>query len=472
MTNVDAPGATLLRRFDAALLWAPLLPLMFLLRPYDGIVQDAWIYMGRGLADRDPSGLGQDILFTHDAQTGFSLFRPVVRVILAVLPIGEASMLLVIVGLLAWFIGAAALTRRIASGRVAWAAMVAVLAMPSDYGGFSVFHYAEAVATPRLFAEATVLFGLAMLLDGRYLLACGFLATALTFHPIMALPGLAVAGLALAIQDRRWLVPIATIATILLVAAAWHAPVVERLFVLMDPTWLGLVRHRSLNLFPSLWPAEDFARIACLAAAAAVAASSAAPPIRALLWAGLVVAACGLGLAFLFGDVVPSLLVLQLQPWRALWLLTFLGNAGLALAIVRLWRGPPGGQVALAFLIMAWSAESSPVLAPILAAMAVALRLADRNDHLRAVPPRVGKVALGAALLIAAVQTIRDVSALVQIFSSPDAVLWQIGPWSYVVASGVLVLPIMGIATAVVLASDRPCRMANLKGAHCSPTSR
>ena len=176
MTNVDAPGATLLRRFDAALLWAPLLPLMFLLRPYDGIVQDAWIYMGRGLADRDPSGLGQDILFTHDAQTGFSLFRPVVRVILAVLPIGEASMLLVLVGLLAWFIGAAALTRRIASGRGAWAAMVAVLAMPSDYGGFSVFHYAEAVATPRLFAEATVLFGLAMLLDGRYLLACGFLA--------------------------------------------------------------------------------------------------------------------------------------------------------------------------------------------------------------------------------------------------------------------------------------------------------
>ncbi|MGI4767892.1 MAG: hypothetical protein ACRYGP_22855 [Janthinobacterium lividum] len=446
--------ASLLRRPFSALLWASLLPLMYVFRPYGGIVQDAWIYIGRGLADRDPAGLGQDILFTHDAQTGFSLFRPIVRMLLAVLPATAVSEHLVLVGLAAWFVGAAALMRRIASGRVAWVGMMAILVMPPDYGGFEIFHYAEAIATPRVFAEAAVLFGLAKLLDGRHLWACGFLAMALLLHPLMAFPGLALAGLLLVTQDRRWLVPIAVAAAALLAAAAHGVPVLGRLFVLMDPTWFSLVRHRSLNLFPSLWPAGDDARIVCLAAAAIVAGSVSARPARTLLYGGVVIAGCGLGAALVFGDVLPSVLITQLQPWRALWLLTFFGNAGLAIAAVKLWRADPGGRVTLALLVMAWAAESSPILAMLLAVTAVTLRLADRAGRLPPVSPKVASAALGAALLLAALQTVGQIVALVHLYRTPDAVSWQIGAWSYVLASGVLVLPIMAGAVAGGLASE------------------
>ena len=446
----------LLRHPRSTLLWASLLPLMVLLRPYGGIVQDAWIYIGRGLADHDPGGVGQDILFLHDAQTGFSLFRPIVRVLLFVLPTGETSKLLVFVGLVAWLGGAAALMRRIAPGRAAWAGTVAVLAMPSDYGGFQVFHYAEPIATPRVFAEAAVLFGLAMLLDRRQLLACGSLAVALLLHPLMALPGLVLAGLVLVMQDRRWIVPITAATAVLLVAAASGAPVLGRLFAVMDPTWFSLVRHRSLNLFPSLWPAEDDARLVCLAASAIVAGSVAVPPARALLWGSVGVAAAGLGAALVFGDAVPSVLITQLQLWRALWLLTVLGNAGLALAAVRLWRADPAGRATLALLVMAWAAQSSPILATILAVLAVALRFADRNGRLQRVSPTVAKAALGAALLVAAVETAGQADALARLFGSTDAVSWQIGPWPYVLASGILVLPIIVGAVAFALTAEKP----------------
>jgi hypothetical protein len=72
------------RRFAAhwqkaavASLAAPLIAYsVFLLsRPYPGIVQDAYIYMGRALADLDPDGIGRDLMFVHDGQFGFSLFR-------------------------------------------------------------------------------------------------------------------------------------------------------------------------------------------------------------------------------------------------------------------------------------------------------------------------------------------------------------------------------------------------------------
>lgn len=447
-------GTLLLRHPRSTLLWASLLPLMVLLRPYGGIVQDAWIYIGRGLADRDPAGLGQDILFAHDAQTGFSLFRPIVNLLLTVMPVADASKLLVFVGLAAWFVGAAALMRRIASGRGAWAAMVAVLAMPTDYGGFQVFHYAEAIATPRVFAEAAVLFGLAVLLDGRLVLALGVLVIAVMLHPLMALPGLVLAGLVLVVQDRRWIVPTAAAAAVVLVAAASGAPVLGRLFAVMDPTWFSLVRHRSLNLFPSLWPAEDDARTVCLAAAAIVAGSVASPPARALLWGGVAVAACGLGAGLLFGDAVPSVLITQLQPWRALWLLAVLGNASLALAAVKLWRAEPGGRVTLAVLVMAWAAQSSPVLAMILAMTAVALRFYDQAGRLGSVSSRVASLSLGATLLMATVDTVGQAIGLVRVFQT-DAVSWQIGPWSYVVASGVLVVPILVVAVAVALAPDK-----------------
>jgi len=52
-------------------------------RPYRGIFQDPQIYIGRAVADLDPSGVGRDLMFVHDGQFGFSLFPFVVRAMVA-----------------------------------------------------------------------------------------------------------------------------------------------------------------------------------------------------------------------------------------------------------------------------------------------------------------------------------------------------------------------------------------------------
>src|SRR6516165_9919177 len=71
----------------------PLIALsVFLLsRPYPGIVQDAYIYMGRALADLDPDGVGRDLMFVHDGQFGFSLFRYMSKAMVAMTGLASAA---------------------------------------------------------------------------------------------------------------------------------------------------------------------------------------------------------------------------------------------------------------------------------------------------------------------------------------------------------------------------------------------
>jgi|GEM_PF-4136759 len=80
-------AATPLPRAAAAGDFWPLPLIAFLVfalgRPYRGIFQDPQIYIGRAVADLDPSGVGRDLMFVHDGQFGFSLFPFVVRAMVA-----------------------------------------------------------------------------------------------------------------------------------------------------------------------------------------------------------------------------------------------------------------------------------------------------------------------------------------------------------------------------------------------------
>ena len=465
-----------------ALLWASLVPVLLLLRPYSGIVQDARIYIGRGLADRDPAGLGRDLMFAGETQTAFSLFRAALHPLLALAEPGAVSMALVAAGLLAWLAGAVLLMRRLADGRSAWAAMVAVLALPGDYGPLHIFGYAEAIATPRLFAEAAVLAGLGRMawvaprhpaplptqpcsgriLAGRHLSGLALLCLAAAIHPLMALPGLALAAVLLVRADPRWLVPAAVLAAAGLAAAALGAPLLGRLFVAMDPAWLAIVRGRNANLFPSLWPAETYAVIACQVAATAIAGAIAGSRAtgpgcasgearRVVFWGGAAVGLGGLLLSWVAGDIGASVLILQLQTWRALWLLAVLGHAGFALAWVGLWRGGAAARLTLALLTLAWTSQSVPTLAVTLAAAAMACHLADAAGRLRSLSRLTGRVATVAALAVAGAAAVGGGQALFAVLRPLGADWRDAAPWPYVVASGLLTVPALAGAVALAL---------------------
>ena len=92
-----------------------------------------------------------------------------------------------------------------------------------------------------------------------------------------------------------------------------------------------------------------------------------------ILFAGAAaVAIAAVGVSWLFGEVWPNLLVLQVQPWRALWIIAVFGAAGLALCGVKLWRGGSVSRIALAALAVGWLTPDSPAA---LVASALALGL-------------------------------------------------------------------------------------------------
>ncbi len=431
-------------------LWASLIPVTMLLRPYGGLTQDARIYIGRGVADLDPAGVGRDMMFVHDGQSGFSLMRPIVDALLSIATPGQAAAVLVATGLACWVAAATALARSFAEGRIAWAVVVAMLVLPAHYGAFDVFSYADAVATPRLFAQAAVLAALAALLVERRAAGFGLLGVGLVLHPLIALPGLALAAILVVKVDRRWLSGLGAALVLLLGAVALHLPLVDRLTSLIDPVWLAILRERSRYLFPSLWPAEAFGPPVAHITAVIVAGSLVAGRARTLLWSVAGLAIGGVAVAFVFGDLVPVTLIAQLQLWRATWLLTALANAALVPAAAGLWRRGAAGRLTLALLALTWLSVAAPGFAALLGLATLALHAADRRG---AVPPLSGRIlwiAAVAVLAVAAIGVAASASALLLLLSSVRDQAGEV-TWGYVLMSDVQVIPTMALLAAIGL---------------------
>lgn len=476
------------RRGLAAAMWLSLVPLTLLLHPYAGVVQDARIYIGRGVADRDPAGVGRDVMFAHDEQTGFSLMRELVDTSLHVMGPSATAMALTLVGVMAWLAAAVAVARtlggiarvdphdpasrspgaerasggvlprpRSAKGLDAWAVAVCLVALPTFYGAYRVFDYAEAVATPRVFAEAAVLGAFAALMAERRRAAAGLLALAMAFHPLIALPGVAVGAVLLVRRDRRWLLAVAALAVATLAAAALKVPLAARLVEPMDDTWLSLLRQRSTYLFPSLWPAQSFGPILCQATAVAVAAAVSAPAVRALLLANLGVAGLGLAASWVAGDLHASTLIVQLQPWRALWLLATFGNAALALAAIALWRRGAEARLTLAPLALAWLWSDQLGLAAALAVLTLCWLAAVLRN---AVPPVSPLLRWAVAGTVCAVALFELADAAWVGFAAVRAAHAQGGRagWPMVVGLQIPTVPV--VAGALALALLAPARLS------------
>lgn len=439
--------------FGAAVMWAALVPMLLLLHPYQGLIQDARIYIGRGVADGDPAGVGRDIVFAHDAQTGFSLMSVLVGAPLKLLGAGQTSLVAALIGVLLWLASVAALARRLAPGRVAWAAVVCVLALPTRYGAYNVFGYAEAIATPRIFAQAAVIGGLAALTTRRHALGAALLVLAAAFHPLVALPGLGVGAVLLVREERRWSVPLAVAAAAIAGAGLLGLPLAARLFQPMDSAWLTILRNRSTYLFPSLWPGASFGPIACQATALIAAAAFSAPRVRDLFVATLAMAILGVAASWLFGDLHPSVLIVQVQPWRALWLLALLGNAAVALASLEMWRRGALGRIGVAALTLTWLSLDSFALAVALGSGTLVIVAALRRD-LDVAPSRTVMLSIAGLVLVAAlVRTLSAGSAGLALIRSAEGggdVLWPM-----VMDMGVQTAPLVLGALALVTLPER-----------------
>jgi hypothetical protein len=350
---------------------ASALGLFLLSRPYGGIIHDAELYVGRAVADTDPSGLGHDIFFAHEGQSAFSIYPRLSGALLRSIGPDSGALLLTAAGLCASLLALGLFAASVARGRVLWASVVVAATVPSFYG--QAFRYAEQFATPRLPAEALVLAGLGALGAGRRWLALGLLCVGAAIHPLMAASGLAVWILVLARRDRRWLLLPLGAFGLAAIGAAAGLPLAGRLFQLVDPAWAEALSVNAY-LFPSGWPQSAWAMAATHAATLFLALPFIASlEARRVLAAILIVAALGIVVSLVAADHWLVLLIVQAQPWRALWLLGVAGSLALPIAAVGLWREGPRGRVTLACLVLAWLAAPLSLAGAAAAAMAVAL---------------------------------------------------------------------------------------------------
>jgi putative flippase GtrA len=271
-------GAVAGERLDLALGIVAAAALFLLTHTQCGIIGDARIYVGRALADLDPSGIGQDAMFRLDGQSQFSLFRPAARALVAALSPVPMATLTVAAAQCLWLSALFTLAWHLAGRRCAW--IVAIVAVvPARYGAPGVFGFAEPLAAPRPIAEAFVLFAVPAWLAGRRIVAAALLCLAAAFHPIMALAGFGVLGLALLRGHAGWRIA-AVLAVAGLAGGAWAGlPVLDRIATLVDADWLGAMRGRNGYLFPDLWPGSTFALGAVQAATLLLTLRRVGPPI-------------------------------------------------------------------------------------------------------------------------------------------------------------------------------------------------
>jgi hypothetical protein len=350
---IPLPGAAGIGDFSSV----PLIAfLVFVLgRPYRGIFQEPQLYIGRAVADLDPSGVGRDLMFVHDGQFGFSLFRFVVRTMVALWGPAMTGEVLAFVAALAWFFAARALARQFVGGGAVWMVVIFAALLPNAYGAPYPFGFAELIAIPRPFAEAFVLTGLAALATRRDVVCLCCLVAAALLHPIMALAGFGVFVAVLGLEDRRWLWFCACAGSLSILGGALGLPLLDRLFTAIDPSLLTLHESHNAFLFPSLWPIESFAPLIVQTVTIAIAALLQQGRARRILAAIIGVGLGGITVSAIFGDWLSSLLIVQAQPWRTAWLMAAAGAMALGICAVELCRRGPSGRVVLALLVLCWS---------------------------------------------------------------------------------------------------------------------
>ena len=350
--------------------------------PYYAVDASNLIYAARAFADLDPAGVGRDVMFLNDGQSGFTVFTWIMRELAAGLGLARASWLVSVAAMLAGFAAAFVLASTIGRGRTRYLIVVFAAALPAEYGGYKLFSYAEVAATPRPFAEALVLCGLAALVGRRPALATILVALAAALHPIMAASGAAVLVLWLAMDDRRWLAVFGVLVLAVVVLAICAIPPFDRLGTIVDPQWAAILKARNPHLFPSLWPAGWIGRAAARIATLVIAANLAPARVRRLFLLTVVVGLSGFAAAYLLDERVGSLLVLQVQTWRMMWLVFALATAGAAICVIELWSRGGTARIALGFLALAWVYADVDVAAAVFALVAVGVFYAlDPNDY-------------------------------------------------------------------------------------------
>lgn len=314
------------------------LALWLVLHPYQGIWHDARLYTVAALRWLHPDAYARDVWFAFGSQDDLTLFSPLYATLIRLVEVSEAARTMVLLSAVGWVAAIWALCRELLSRRMAIAACLTLCMLPLWYSlsGTDIFQVSENFVTARMVAVPLSLFGLVTVHRRRILTGFALLLFAATMHPIMACGPIAVA-ICLCCTERLQVYLLA--ATLLAFVIALANPMGWSALKPIDGAWMELIQSSGASAF--LYPGDlnqtrILGHLAVLLWAAALAPGSSARLYRAVA----LVVAWSLFIAVVVCFFYPSALLVQMQPWRSMWLaVVFAVPASVQIAVVAWDRG-------------------------------------------------------------------------------------------------------------------------------------
>jgi len=337
------------------LLFLFLLAVWFIGHPYRGIWHDGLLYTVQALHRLYPEVYDNDLFFLYRSQGEFTLLTPIYAVLVDFIGLNAATITLLLVCFVLWIAAAMLLVGSLVHGFTFWLALTFIFAMPGIYIPNSGLSYAEPFLTARLPAEAFTLFSLAMLLRGKWVYSFTALLVAFAFHPLMALGGGALVGLY--VLRNHWkggvLLAVTGFALVGILAFAGISPF-DRMFHIMDSQWYQLAVQRLDVTSPLGRQLEDWNPTLFSLSLLSAAAFAAYGRLRVIFFFVLIVGLGGIALTVISTLFFHSILLIQLQLWRALWITMLFSCIAAAWLISEFWRQNETYRLLLLGFLTAW----------------------------------------------------------------------------------------------------------------------
>jgi hypothetical protein len=232
---------------------------------------------------------------------------------------------------------------------------------------FSTFTLNETIATARQLAVPLGLMSVAFALSGRQILAWATGLVAMLMHPLMGIWALAFL-VGRAWTDRWLLIAISSVFVVLLSGRFWLP---TDALDLMDPGWELVLRASTADVFLGSLGTLRLGPIIALIGVLWLGGRHGDVRFRRAYLVLALLLSSSILLAQVCSYFLPVRLVLQVQPWRVMWLAIPLATIVLFDLAGQAWRA--GAQHLAAFCVLATLAWSFEALRPLLPYAAIAV---------------------------------------------------------------------------------------------------
>ncbi len=315
--------------------------LWFASHPWRGLWHDAVLYAVQALRHLYPANFQNDLYFLHGSQDAYTLFSPLYAAAIRMSGLEAAGLILQGIGSLLWVGAAVFLLRPILRGLPFWLGLTMLFIWPTDYGPDpAILRIGESFLTPRLFAESLGMFGLGCFVRGRTTWGMVPACIAFALHPLVACGPLLAGVFYLFWGKWRAMGAALVLGSILLaIAARLGVQPFDRFALSMDAEWFRVVNIIAPMVSWKAWHATEWVSRTVLALALVLTAYRLGGGAAARLFlCTAVVGVIGLLASWLGTGLADNLLIIQLQPWRMLWLVHLSSWIALAWLIGRYWQ--------------------------------------------------------------------------------------------------------------------------------------